>query len=327
MEKAQIKDLYTSPIMDLIDQAREVHKKNFKKNETQTSQLLSIKTGACPEDCAYCSQSARWNTGLKKEKLLSLDIVKQKAKKAKEEGATRFCMGAAWREIREGSSFNQVLEMVKEVRSLDMEVCCSLGMLNLDQAKKLKEAGLYAYNHNIDTSRNFYKNIITTRKYEDRLKTLENVRKAGITVCTGGILGMGETNEDRIDFIHELNLLNPAPESITINCLVPIKGTPLEKATPIAPLDLVRVIAVCRITRPKSMIRLSAGRKNLSETEQLLCFYAGANSIFIGQKLLTTKNATLNKDKEMLKRLGMKIQKLPNQSLSGKIKIKSPSLV
>ena len=289
MEREKIRKLYTSPVMDLVDQAREIHKKNFTKNETQTSQLLSIKTGACPEDCAYCSQSARWNTNLKREKLLDLDIVLEKAKKAKKEGATRFCMGAAWREIRDGSQFDQVLEMVRKVKDLDMEVCCSLGMLNLEQAKKLRKAGLYAYNHNIDTSRNFYKNIITTRKYEDRLKTLENVRRAGITVCTGGILGMGETDEDRISFIHELNLINPAPESITINSLVPIKGTPLEKAPPILALDLVRVIAVCRITRPKSMIRLSAGRKNLSETEQLLCFYAGANSIFIGQKLLTTK--------------------------------------
>ena len=222
-------------------------------------------------------------------------------------------MGAAWREVKDGTAFDKVLEMVKEINKLDMEVCCTLGMLNLKQAKQLKEAGLYAYNHNIDTSPEFYPQIISTRKYEDRLKTLDNVRKAGLTVCTGGILGLGESQQDRISFIHQLSQLCPPPESITINTLVPIKGTPLENQKPVSPLEVARVIAVCRIIMPESMIRLSAGRSKMTETEQFLCFYSGANSIFIGKKLLTAGNPLLNKDQQMLKSMGIQLKKSSEQ--------------
>ena len=327
MEKSQIQTLYFTPLMELVEQAHEVHNKNFKPTLIQASKLLSIKTGACPENCSYCSQSAHYQTSIKKEKLLSLQTVIKKAKEAKKEGATRFCMGAAWREVKEGKAFDKVLKMVKEVHKLDLEVCCTLGMLTLKQAKKLKQAGLYAYNHNIDTSPEFYPKIISTRKYEDRLKTLDNVQKAGLTVCTGGILGMGEKDSDRISFIHQLSQLLPPPESVTINTLVPIKGTPLEKQKPVSPLTVARVIAVCRIVMPKSMIRLSAGRTSMTAVEQFLCFYSGANSIFIGKKLLTAGNPLLNKDQQMLKSMGIQFKKASDQMFSGKIKIKSPSLV
>lgn len=309
MEKSQIENLYFKPLMELIEKAHEVHNKNFNPSSIQVSKLISIKTGACPEDCAYCSQSARYPSPVKKEKLLSLHSVVEQAKKAKKEGATRFCMGAAYREVKDGSSFDRILEMVRAVNKLNMEVCCTLGMLTLEQAKKLKQAGLYAYNHNIDTSPEFYPQIITTRKYEDRLKTLSHVRKAGLTVCTGGILGLGESHKDRCSFIHQLSLLSPPPESVTINTLIPIKGTPLEKQKPVSSLDVARVIAVCRIIMKKSFIRLSAGRTNMTETEQFLCFYAGANSIFIGKKLLTAPNPHLNRDQQMLKSMGLKFQK------------------
>lgn len=313
MKKSQIRTLYFKPLTELVEVAQKLNKKHFKSSLVQASKLLSIKTGACPENCAYCSQSAHYQTQIKKEKLLSLPTVIQKAKEAKKQGATRFCMGAAWREVKEGPAFDRVLEMVKEINKLDLEVCCTLGMLSLKQAQELKQAGLYAYNHNIDSSPEFYPQIITTRKYEDRLKTLDNVRKAGLTVCTGGILGMGESDEDRISFIHQLNKLFPPPESITINTLVPIKGTPLEKQKPVPPLEVVRVIAVCRILIPQSMIRLSAGRTNMTAGEQFLCFYAGANSIFIGEKLLTANNPQLNKDKKMLKNMDLKFKKLSEQ--------------
>ena len=308
MTKSQIQSLYSQPLIELMEQAHGLHKKHFKSHLLQASKLLSIKTGACPEDCAYCSQSARWQTSIQKEKLLSLPTVIQKAKEAKKQGATRFCMGAAWREVKEGSSFDKVLEMVREINKLNLEVCCTLGMLNLQQAQQLKQVGLYAYNHNIDTSPEFYSQIITTHKYEDRLKTLENVRKAGLTVCTGGILGMGESVLDRVSFIHQLNLLSPPPESITINTLMPMKGTPLENQKPVPPLEVVRVIAICRILMPQSMIRLSAGRSNMTEAEQFLCFYVGANSIFIGKKLLTASNPQLNEDQKMLKTMGIKFK-------------------
>ena len=313
MKKSQIKSLYFKPLRELVEQAHSLHKKHFKSDLVQASKLLSIKTGACSEDCAYCSQSARYQTQIKIEKLLNLQTVIQKAKEAKTQGATRFCMGAAWREIKDGSAFEKVLEMVKEISKLDLEVCCTLGMLNLKQAQKLKQAGLYAYNHNLDTSPEFYPQIVTSHKYEDRLKTLDNVRKAGLTVCTGGILGLGESDEDRISLIHQLNLLSPPPESITINTLVPMKGTPLEKQKPISPLEVVKVIAICRMIMPKSFIRLSAGRTNMTETEQFLCFYSGANSVFIGEKLLTASNPQLNKDQKMLKNMGIKFKKSSEQ--------------
>ena len=300
----KVKNIYNLPLSELLYEAHTLHKKNFNPKKIQTSKLLSIKTGACPENCAYCPQSARHKTSVKREKLLDLQTVIQAAKKAKAEGATRFCMGAAWREIKDGPQFDRVLEMVSAVNNLDMEVCCTLGMLNQTQAKRLKQAGLYAYNHNIDCSEKFYPNIITTRKYKDRLQTIQNVRDAGITVCTGGILGMGETDQDRIEFLHQLSIFKPQPESVTINKLIPIPGTPLENQAPVPILDVVRVIATARLLMNKSMIRLSAGRESMNDMEQFLCFFAGANSIFIGEKLLTAANPLLSNDKTMLKRLG-----------------------
>ena len=309
MNKSEIEALYFQPLRGIIEQAHSLHKKNFKPHLIQASQLLSIKTGSCPEDCAYCSQSARYQTQIKKENLLNLSTVIQKAKTAKKQGATRFCMGAGWREIKEGANFDKILEMVKAINKLGLEVCCTLGMLNFNQAKKLKKAGLYAYNHNIDTSPEFYPQIISTRTYQDRLDTLNHARRAGLTICTGGILGLGESDEDRCSFIYQLSSLRPPPESITINTLVPIKGTPLEKQKPVPVLEVVRVIAVCRILMPQSMIRLSAGRNKMTEGEQFLCFYSGANSIFIGDKLLTAGNPKLSKDQQMLKNMGMQFKK------------------
>ena len=289
--------------MDLLYRARGTHQKHFHPHAVQTSQLLSIKTGGCPENCAYCPQSAHYQTGVKAEKLMELSQVVAEAKKAKKQGATRFCMGSAWREVRDGPLFDRVLEMVSVVRKLDLEVCCTLGMLSLSQAKRLKKAGLYAYNHNIDCSKNFYPNIITTRKYEDRIQTLHNVRKAGITMCTGGILGMGESHQDRIAFLQQLALLNP--ESVTINKLIPIPGTPLARQKPVPAIEVMRVIATARLIMPKAMIRLSAGRQGMSEVEQLLCFFAGANSIFIGEKLLTAGNPKRTADEQMFQHLNL----------------------
>lgn len=306
LKKSEINQLYFKPLMELVEQAHQTHKKHFKADLIQASKLLSIKTGACPEDCAYCSQSARYQTKTPREKLLDLETVIFKAKKAKKEGATRFCLGAGWREVKNNSQFDRVIDMVKEIKKLDMEVCCTLGMLNLEQAKSLKQAGLDAYNHNIDTSPEFYPKIITTRSYTDRLETLKHVRQAGLTICTGGILGLGESDEDRCSFIHQLYLIEP--ESITINSLIPIKGTPLENQKTISVLEVLRVIAVCRMLMPQSMIRLSAGRKKQSSAEQFLCFYAGANSLFIGDKLLTAENPTLENDDAMLKNLGLKVK-------------------
>ena len=310
-ELAFIKKLYFKPLTELLEQAHELHKKNFPSGSIQASKLLSIKTGACPEDCAYCPQSAHYQTNITKEKLLDLPAVIKKAKQAKKEGASRFCMGAGWREVKNNSSFERVLEMVNEVHKLGLEVCCTLGMLSLQQAKKLKEAGLYAYNHNLDTSPEFYPKIISTRVYQDRLDTIKNVQKAGLTVCTGGILGMGESHEDRCSFIHQLLLIDPPAESLTINTLIPIKGTPLGSQKPISFLEVIRVIAVCRILSPKAMIRLSAGRTHATFAEQFLGFYAGANSLFIGDKLLTSANPQLNQDRQMLKQMDLKLSPSP----------------
>lgn len=292
----QVREIYHLPMMELVERAHEVHKLNFAPDQIQTSRLLSVKTGGCPENCAYCPQSAHYKTGVQKERLMTVEEVEQKAHEAKGEGATRFCMGAAWREVKDGPDFDSVIEMVRAVKSIGLEPCCTLGMVTQDQAERLKEAGLYAYNHNIDTSSNYYKEIISTREFEDRLETIENVRKAGVTVCTGGILGMGESDEDRVAFLHTLARMDPQPESVTVNTLVRIPGTPLEDQPPIHPSHLIRVIASARLLMPHSMIRLSAGRKERTPLEQFFCFYVGANSIFLGDKLLTSPNPEVEDD-------------------------------
>ncbi len=302
----EILGIYNTPLLELIYKAATLHRKFHDPCEVQVSSLLSIKTGACPEDCAYCPQSARYRTGIEMHPLLPLEQVTDIAKQAKSSGATRFCMGAAWREAKEGDEFERVLQMVRDVNAIGMEVCCTLGMLTESQAKRLAEAGLYAYNHNIDTSREYYSKIITTRAYEQRLNTLKNVRKAGITVCSGGIIGMGESVKDRAGMLLTLSSLNPHPESVPINALIPVKGTPLAAQKPVSIWEMVRMVAVTRIVMPKSIVRLSAGRVNMSKEGQALCFLAGANSIFAGEKLLTQPNPEANEDFEMFKALGLK---------------------
>lgn len=301
----EIRSIYQRPLLSLIMDAGSVHKQYHKFGEVQISSLLSIKTGGCSEDCAYCPQAARYHTDVKVHALMHVDEVKAAAEKAKAGGASRFCMGAAWREVRDNRDFDRVLEMVKEVNSLDMEVCCTLGMLTESQAKKLADAGLYAYNHNVDTSEEHYTEIITTRTYDDRLQTLSNVRKAGISVCSGGIIGMGETDDDRIGMLLTLANLPEHPESVPINVLVPVAGTPLENSKRVPFDELARMIATARIVMPKSAVRLSAGRLELSMSEQALCFLAGANSIFAGDKLLTTPNPEFNEDMAMFEILGL----------------------
>jgi biotin synthase len=268
--------------------------------------LLSIKTGGCPEDCAYCPQAARYNTDVKAQKLMSKEEVLGAAQRAKEGGSTRFCMGAAWREVRDNRDFDRVLDMVKGVNEVGLEVCCTLGMLTEEQAQKLKEAGLYAYNHNLDTSEDHYADIITTRKYDDRLNTLSHVRKAGISQCSGGIIGLGETDDDRIEMLHTLATLPQHPESVPVNALVPVEGTPLENQPRVSVWEMIRMIATARITMPKAMVRLSAGREHMTLEQQALCFMAGANSIFSGEKLLTTPNPSFDDDKAMFALLGLK---------------------
>jgi biotin synthase len=269
------------------------------------SSLLSIKTGGCPEDCGYCPQAARYHTGLKAQKLMAVEDVVEQAKNAKANGSSRLCMGAAWREVRDNRDFDKVVEMVQAVNDLEMEVCCTLGMLNEDQAKRLKAAGLFAYNHNLDSSRDFYKDIISTREYDQRLETIENARKAGITVCSGGIIGMGEAVEDRIGMLMSYMEMENPPESIPINALVAVEGTPLENQKPIEQWEMIRMVATTRIAFPKSVVRLSAGRTKMSMEAQALCFLAGAGSIFAGDKLLTTPNPEFNEDQEMFKILGL----------------------
>lgn len=303
--REEVKNIFSEKLFSLVSRASEIHCVSFAQGKVQLSSLLSIKTGGCPENCSYCPQSAHFDTGVKRQKLLAKEAVREAALQAKENGATRFCMGAAWREVKDGVEFDQVLELVKEVKKVGLEVCCTLGMLNEAQARRLKDAGLYAYNHNIDSSRNFYSQIISTRTYDDRLRTIENVRNAGLTVCTGGIIGMGETEDDRIDFLWQLASLNPSPESITINSLIAIPGTPLGDKKPATALELVRVIAAARVLMPKSMIRLSAGRKGLSDEGQFLCFLAGANSIFLGDKLLTSSNPSLEEDFNLFAEIGI----------------------
>lgn len=304
--KEEISEIYHSPIMELIRRSSALHDQVNDASEVQVCTLLSVKTGGCPEDCAYCPQAARYNTGIQGHGLLAQDEVVANAKAAKANGSTRFCMGAAWRQVRNDNDFEQVLGMVQEVNELGLEVCCTLGMLTEHQAQRLKEAGLYAYNHNLDTSEEFYDDIITTRKYDDRLRTIDNVRKSGISVCSGGIIGLGETDTDRIDMIHTLATMPEHPESVPVNALVAVEGTPLENQKRVSVWEMVRMIATVRITMPKAMVRLSAGRVNMSTEEQALCFLAGANSIFAGDKLLTTPNNDVDADKQMFKLLGLK---------------------
>ncbi|MBJ6118585.1 biotin synthase BioB [Pontibacter sp. BT310] len=305
----EIKAIYYKPILELIVEAANVHKIHQATGEVQVCTLLSVKTGGCPEDCSYCPQAARFHTGVDVHKLLSQEQVLTAAQRAKDGGSTRFCMGAAWREVRDNRDFDKVLDMVKGVNEMGLEVCCTLGMVNEYQAEKLKEAGLYAYNHNLDTSEENYSNIITTRTYDDRLDTIENVRKAGISVCSGGIIGLGETDEDRIGMLHTLSTLIQHPESVPVNALVPVKGTPLENQPLVTVWEMVRMIATARILMPKTMVRLSAGRERMSVTEQALCFLAGANSIFTGEKLLTTPNPDFDQDKAMFELLGLNPRK------------------
>lgn len=304
--KEEISAIYHKPILDLIYQAATIHRQYHEPNEVQVCTLLSIKTGGCPEDCAYCPQAARYHTDIKVEKLLDVQTVLQKALEAKEAGSTRFCMGAAWREVRNNRDFDKVLEMVKGVAQMGLEVCCTLGMLTEEQAIKLKEAGLYAYNHNLDTSEEFYDEIISTRTYQDRLNTIANVNKAKISVCSGGIIGMGESVEDRIGMLYTLATLPEHPESVPVNALVPVAGTPLENQPKVSVWEMVRMIATARILMPKAMVRLSAGRVHMRVEEQALCFLAGANSIFAGDKLLTTPNPDYVSDQEMFQVLNLK---------------------
>lgn len=301
----EIKEIHDQPFLELVYQAATVHRKYHDPKEVQVSSLISIKTGGCPEDCAYCPQAARYHTDVKVHKLMEVDEVRTQAENAKAGGASRMCLGAAWREVRNNRDFDKVLDMVKTVNELDMEVCCTLGMVSEEQAQRLADAGLYAYNHNVDTSEAYYDDIISTREYSDRLKTIENVRKAKITVCSGGIIGMGEATEDRVGMLLTLANLAIHPESVPINALVPVEGTPLAEQPRVAFHELVRMIATARIVMPKSAVRLSAGREGMSLSEQAMCFMAGANSIFAGDKLLTTPNPDFNDDKEMFDILGL----------------------
>jgi biotin synthase len=303
----EIESLLRLPLFDLIDHARSVHR-IYQKGDVQLASLLSIKTGGCPEDCAYCPQSAHHakQTGMAKENLMAVDTVLEKAAQAKAAGATRFCMGAAWREVKDGAEFDAVCDMVKGVRGMGMEACVTLGMLKAHQAQKLAEAGLTAYNHNLDTSPEFYGEIISTRDYDDRLATLKHVRETGVTICTGGIIGMGESLRDRASLLQTLAGMTPHPESVPINALVAVKGTPLEKQQPVDSLELVRMVAAARITMPEARVRLSAGRSTLSREAQILCLMAGANSFFYGEKLLTTPNNDTLADIAMLEAAGLR---------------------
>jgi biotin synthase len=301
----EIQEIYNQPLLELVYRAATAHRQYNNTGEVQVCTLLSIKTGGCTEDCAYCPQAARYHTNINVHALMQKDEVLAYAAKAKAAGSTRFCMGAAWREVRDNRDFDRVLDMVKGVNEMGMEVCCTLGMLSQDQAKKLADAGLYAYNHNLDTSSEYYKEIISTRTYNDRLETLDNVRKAGISVCCGGIVGLGETHEDRIKMLHTLSTLPEHPESVPINALVPVAGTPLANNQQVDVWDMVRMIATARILMPKAMVRLSAGRSTMSTSDQALCFMAGANSIFTGEKLLTTPNPSFDEDKAMFDMLGL----------------------
>ena len=298
-------ELYNTPLMELLYEAATIHRQHHNPNEVQMSSLLSIKTGGCPEDCGYCPQAARYHTDVEAHKLMTVDSVMEQAKNAKANGSSRLCMGAAWRNIRDNSDFDKVIEMVQGVNSLDMEVCCTLGMMNEGQAKRLKDAGLYAYNHNLDTSEDYYDDVISTREYQDRIETIDNARSAGISVCSGGIIGMGESVEDRMGLLVSYTKMETPPESIPINALVAVEGTPMEDQKPVEIWEMVRMVATTRIAFPESVVRLSAGRTSMSMEGQALCFMAGASSIFAGDKLLTTPNPEYNEDAEMFKVLGL----------------------
>jgi len=304
-QREDVEALFDLPFNDLIFQAQQVHRQWFDANEVQKSTLLSIKTGGCPEDCGYCSQSSKFETGLKASKLMDVEAVLEGAARARAAGASRYCMGAAWRSPKD-RDMDAVVEMIKGVRAMGMETCMTLGMLTPEQAAQLKQAGLDYYNHNVDTSEEYYGEIITTRSYEDRIETIGYVQDAGINVCAGGILGLGEEVSDRAGMLMVLANLSPQPQSVPINMLIPIDGTPLGNNEPVDPIDFVRCIAVARIMMPKSVVRLSAGREWMSDETQALCFLAGANSIFVGEALLTTANPSLSKDERLFQRLGLK---------------------
>jgi biotin synthase len=309
MKLGEIEALYHQPLFDLISQSRAVHLQHWRGEEVQRCSLLSIKTGGCSEDCAYCAQSARYSTGIEREDLLSLDDVMAAAQRARSQGATRFCMGAAWRGVLDGSEkFERVLEIVREVSQLGMEVCVTLGEIGSVEAHKLKAAGVTAYNHNLDTSPEFYSEIVSTHTFQDRLDTIAAVQQSGMSVCCGGIIGMGETEIDRLRLLEVLSSFDPAPESVPINCLMAMPGTPLAEQAPVDIFELVRLIAVTRIALPKARVRLAAGRTRLSREGQALCFFAGANSIFYGDKLLTAKNPAADVDVTLLRELGLQPQ-------------------
>ncbi|HEY1240888.1 MAG TPA: biotin synthase BioB [Bryobacteraceae bacterium] len=303
----EIEAIYTAPLLELVFTAQSIHREFHRPNEIQGCILLSIKTGGCPEDCGYCSQSAHYETDVVRRELMSIEDTLAAAQRARADGATRFCMGAAWRNVPGGAAFDRVLEMVRGVRALGMEACCTLGMLTDDQADALAEAGLSAYNHNLDTSPEFYGQVIHTRTYQDRLDTLARVRRAGITVCCGGIIGMGEDRTARYGLLQQLSTLRPHPESVPINLLMPMAGTPLADQPPLDPLELVRTVATARMLMPRSMVRLSAGRVSLSEEAQALCFLAGANSVFLGERLLTAPNPAADADTGLFEKLGVQL--------------------
>lgn len=301
----EVAEIYRTPVLELILRAAEVHRRHHEPGEVQVCVLLSVKTGGCPEDCGYCPQAARYHTSVSPEPLMAVDEVLASAREARDSGATRFCMGAAWREVKEGPQFERVLDMIRGVKELGLETCCTLGMVTEDQARRMKEAGLDAYNHNLDSSSEFYDQIISTRTYEDRLRTLGHVRDAGISVCCGGIVGMGETEDDRIGLLHTLASLPEPPESVPVNALVAVAGTPLADRPPVQIWEMIRTIATARILMPRSMVRLSAGRVHMSEAEQALCFLAGANSIFAGDRLLTTPNNESDSDRLLFEHLSL----------------------
>ena len=310
--KKTLLELYNKPLLELVFEAATIHRQHHNPREVQMSSLLSIKTGGCSEDCSYCPQAARYNTGVNAEKLMTVETVIEQATNAKNNGSSRLCMGAAWREVKDNRDFDNVIEMVQQVNSMGLEVCCTLGMLTDEQAKRLKNAGLYAYNHNLDSSEEYYSDVISTREYHDRLNTIENVRGAGISVCSGGIIGMGEKVEDRIGLLMSYIKMDNPPESIPINALVAVDGTPLEEQKEIESWEIIRMVATTRIAFPESIVRLSAGRTSLSIETQALCFMAGAGSIFAGDKLLTTPNPEFNEDSQMFDILGL-IPKKPFQ--------------
>ena len=310
----ELENLYHQPLFDLISQSRSVHLQHWRGEEVQRCSLLSIKTGGCSEDCAYCAQSAHYSTGIGREELLSLEDVMTAAQRARSQGATRFCMGAAWRGVRDGSEkFERVLEIVREVSQLGMEVCVTLGEIGPVEARRLKAAGVTAYNHNLDTSPEFYPEIVSTHTFQNRLDTIAAVQESGMSVCCGGIIGMGETKTDRLRMLEVLSNFDPAPESVPINCLMPMPGTPLTDQPPVDIFELVRLIAVTRIALPKARVRLAAGRTRLSREGQALCFFAGANSIFYGNKLLTAKNPAADVDIELLHELGLRVEPMTKE--------------